>query len=173
MKWIRRIVLGCAVSAAAIPFTVIAAHAATVTGDGGNNTLRGTNSNDRIFGLGGDDRLHGRNGDDQVRGGAGSDLVQLGRGRDFAFGGGGIDTVDAGRDNLVDRVYGGAAGDEIFAFGPDLVWGGSGDDVIYATYTSPEMEIWCGGGNDHVIFNSPGPAVETHSCEHVRVISAG
>lgn len=53
------------------------------------------------------------------------------------------------------------------------MWSDGGDDIVYATYPDPAMEIWCGGGIDQVVFNAPSPGVATHNCEDVQVIPAG
>jgi Ca2+-binding RTX toxin-like protein len=141
-----------------------AAYADVVVGDGGDNDLVGTTGADTIRARAGDDVVHALAGDDDVLGGRGADRLR---------GEAGDDTLNAGRDPRDDRLYGGPDADTLYIFGRDRGWGGGGNDVVYATYAQGAMEIWCGPGNDRVIYNQPSPAVELHGCEHVRVVSAG
>jgi Ca2+-binding RTX toxin-like protein len=141
-----------------------AAYADLVTGDAGDNHLVGTTGPDTIRAQAGDDVVHALDGGDRVLGGKGADRL---------WGEGGKDVLDAGRDPRVDRLYGGPADDTLSLFGRDRGWAGPGNDLVYGTYAEGSMEIWCGAGNDRVVFNQPSPAVALHGCEHVRVVSAG
>jgi Ca2+-binding RTX toxin-like protein len=108
----------------------------------GNDTLVGGPNTDWLFGGGGNDVLYGGAGDDYVDGGAGNDLVHGGDGNDIVRGGSGSDTVhgDAGIDQVygdngspsdVDLLYG-DAGDAIGNQAGQRLWGGSGQNYLYA-----------------------------------------
>jgi Ca2+-binding RTX toxin-like protein len=65
----------------------------TITGDDGNDTLRGFGvkelisgglGNDALYGMGGNDRLYGGAGDDRIYGGTGADRIDGGTGTDTA-----------------------------------------------------------------------------------------
>jgi Ca2+-binding RTX toxin-like protein len=160
----QQALVGASVAATATLTLSGTAYADLVVGDSGDNNLVGTAGADTIRAMAGDDVVHALAGDDSVLGGRGADRL---------WGEGGRDTLNAGRDPRVDRLYGGPADDTLYIFGRDRGWGGGGNDVIYATYSQGAMEIWCGPGNDRVIYNQPSPDVELHGCEHVRVVSAG
>ena len=71
-----------------------------ITGDSGDDTLRG---------LGGDDALNGGDGDNRVLGGFGQDTLTGGDGDDLLDGGAGNDVIRAGYGS--DRLVGGAGFD--------------------------------------------------------------
>jgi hypothetical protein len=160
----RRVVMGGAMVAALLPVMAGAAHADTVVGDNGDNHLLGT---------AGADTIRAKGGDDVARGLAGNDRINGGRGSDVLWGDAGRDVLDVGRDSRVDRAHGGIGADTLYIFGRDRGWGSGGNDRIYGTYAQHGMEIWCGAGEDRVVYNQPSPTVVLHGCEHVRVISAG
>ena len=64
-----------------------------ITGNAGDNVLRGTLAADQISGLGGNDTLAGLSGRDTVSGGAGVDRISGGEGRDSLSGGDGNDVI--------------------------------------------------------------------------------
>lgn len=158
-------ILGTALAAGSLVLGLHAsAYAATITGTSGNDVLHGTS---------GADTIKARAGDDTVYGGPGADTIFGDRGRDTLYGGRGadeiVDATSPGRDHL----YGGPGNDRIIANYRDQVRAGSGDDHVYAYYTSPGMRIDCGKGRDVLVFNDPHPGVTVVGCEKVRVISAG
>src|SRR5690242_14070922 len=67
---------------------------AELTGDNGDNVLRGTDSADVLRGLGGNDRLFGRGRGDQLFGDAGNDTLFGESGNDTLFGGGNRDRLE-------------------------------------------------------------------------------
>ncbi len=67
--------------------------AASITGNGGNDFMRGTNSNDTITGGSGADTLVGRGGNDTLNGGNGYNQYRPGPGTDTVNGGTGVDVV--------------------------------------------------------------------------------
>ena len=126
-------------------------------GKGGADYLDGGYSRDVIFGgsgantlAGGDatDLLFGGFHDDIIYGGAGADYLYGGAGTDRLYGGGGADTIEGGvgnditfggggDDNLVDlygtnRIYGGGGRDWIDSRDYNILFGGTGNDVIRA-----------------------------------------
>ncbi|MEQ1955197.1 calcium-binding protein [Mesorhizobium sp. CN2-181] len=66
----------------------------TITGDLGDNRLRGLNGGDELGGLGGNDRLEGGLGDDALSGDGDNDVLIGGAGADRLDGGEGIDIAD-------------------------------------------------------------------------------
>jgi hypothetical protein len=100
-----------------------------MSGDLGNDTLRGASRNDVLFG---DD------GDDSLFGGGRNDTLEAGTGNDRLFGERGRDTLDGG-------------------FGPDVIAGGPGTDTV--TYAGREGEVVVtldGRANDgHPAINEP------------------
>jgi Ca2+-binding RTX toxin-like protein len=100
----------------------------TISGDGGNNVLRGTPGRDIICGFGGADRLIGRGDNDLLRGGRGRDILRGGRGADVMRGGGGPDRLRGGAGR--DRLYGNAGNDFLNGqAGRDFCRGGRGRDI--------------------------------------------
>lgn len=161
----RRWALTGATFATALVATMTgSAYAALVVGDAGDNDLVGTAGADTIRAKAGDDVVHARSGDDRILGG---------KGRDVLWGQGGKNVIDAGHDARRDVVHGGPNVDTLYLYGRDHGYGGDGNDVIYGTYATGAMEIWCGPGQDRVIFNQQSPGVAVHGCEHVQVVSAG
>ncbi len=135
-----------------------------LNGTSGNDTLTGGAGDDIISGFGGDDTLYGMAGDDLISGGTGSDWIEGGDDDDVIYTNGGA----------IDYAFGGAGNDIIYNYGPvtsqaDLVssysltsaqlsdydglFGGDGDDIIYAQYNN--ANLYGEGGNDQ-LFGSSG-----------------
>lgn len=121
----------------------------TVSGNSGNNVLKGTagpdvicgdSGNDVIKGLGGRDLIYPGPGSDNSNGGSGGDYVQDGAGNDRLRGGGGTDELRAASGNDVvnggsgkDEVYGGTGKDKLNGGGArDRCDGGPGRDTARA-----------------------------------------
>ena len=92
----------------------------SVSGQGGDDTIRTGGGDDTVYGGSGNDWIDGRGGNDRLYGGSGSDTLHGGDGNDHLWGGSGDDAL-YGEDGA-DRLYGGS--------GKDSLWGGSGDDVL-------------------------------------------
>lgn len=85
----------------------------TLTGNEGDNILKGRKGNDTLAGNDGDDTLFGQKGKDLLQGQAGDERI---------LGGDSVDTIDGGADD--DRLTGGGGNDKfIFAdgFGKDVI----------------------------------------------------
>lgn len=95
-----------------------------INGSGGADFINGQWGDDVIDGGSGDDRLWGGTGFDLIRGGAGNDIIDAGGGLDTIFGGSGNDFIISGTGNI----------DESFELERSVSNGGSGDDVILATF---------------------------------------
>ena len=91
----------------------------TLTGDSGDNELRGRAGNDILLGGDGHDTLYGENGDDTLIGGDGHDRLYGGDGDDRLNGGDGHDILLGGDGD--DMLIGGA--------GADWLNGGDGEDT--------------------------------------------
>ena len=126
--------------------------AATITGSGAGDRLRGTAGDDVIAGLGGDDTVLGAAGNDVVCGGAGNDRLNSDGGDDHLVGGSGDDVLQGGAGN--DTL----SGDD----GADQVTGGDGDDVLAGGGGAPDRCLG-GGGSDAL---APG-----HGCERAKGIT--
>ncbi len=102
----------------------------------GDNVVDAQAGNDTVFGGDGDDSISGGEGNDRVFLGKGNDVIQLNdSGDDFIRGGGGSDQITD--RNGANTVYGDAGADTIVTAygdddGPDLVYGGFGDDSFLA-----------------------------------------
>ena len=110
-----------------------------IFGGSGANTLAGGDATDLLFGGFHDDIIYGGAGDDYLYGGAGTDMLYGGGGADTIEGGVGNDITfgGGGDDNLVDlygtnRIYGGAGKDWIDSRDYNILFGGTGNDVIRA-----------------------------------------
>jgi serralysin len=71
----------------------------TLSGDGGENVLRGLDANDSLSGGAGRDSLDGGAGNDKLDGGDGSDSLLGGNGNDLLDGGAGNDSMTGGAGN--------------------------------------------------------------------------
>ncbi|WP_052055444.1 peroxidase family protein [Myxosarcina sp. GI1] len=86
----------------------------------------------------GNDLLKGFDGDDTIEGGLGNDSIEGGAGKDRLFGQEGNDTVDGGDGD--DTICGYEGDDVIYGRdGRDHIYGGEGNDIIYG-----------GAGGDHL-----------------------
>ena len=92
-----------------------------ITGDGGNNDLRGYTGHDILEGGAGDDSLEGGVGADNLYGGEGADTLDGGKDWDLLDGGAGNDILDGGEGN--DLLEGGE--------GADNLEGGEGTDRAF------------------------------------------
>lgn len=127
--------------------------------------IRGTNGTDRLIGTSGRDIINGLRGSDVIRGGAGDDVL-----RDYT----GVGTGVAVPDATSDAFYGGSGDDVIYASQHDHVYAGPGDDTIYADYLFRRGQvIHCGPGRDVVIENDDFPGIVLRGCEKLRVEYAG
>ena len=90
-----------------------------VSGDDGNDRIRGGLGNDTINGDSGDDIISGYDGDDRLNGGLGNDSVHGGNGNDTLWGESGNDRLNGGDSN--DVLFGGQ--------GTDYLVGGKGADT--------------------------------------------
>ena len=106
--------------------------------------LVGTDAGERLTGGAEDDSLIGRGGDDELLGAFGVDTLR---------GGGGDDTLNGGHDSD------GA---------PNLLSGGSGDDLIWATHGS---RISGGAGFDSILLDLTG--LSQHSEADLRALDGG
>ncbi|HEX8342692.1 MAG TPA: calcium-binding protein [Tepidisphaeraceae bacterium] len=121
---------------------------ASVTGGGGDDTIRTAEGNDTIdagdgsdaVAMGdGDDYVYGGTGNDTLFGGAGRDSLTAGPGRNLVYGENDPDLLQGG--NRPDTMYGGAQSDRIFGrAGGDGLFGQNGDDSLFG-----------GTGNDGLV----------------------
>jgi Ca2+-binding RTX toxin-like protein len=158
----------CAAFVVLLSAAAPAAFPATRDGGPGKDVLRGTPQADTLRGKGGDDRLFGFAGEDLLLGGTGDDLIKGGPAHDEIGGGSGDDRLIAGRDPQLDRVYGAGGNDMLFVRGNDYADAGRGDDEVIATDPTSAMDIFCGPGDDTVVFNVETDA-ETFECEHIKL----
>jgi Ca2+-binding RTX toxin-like protein len=139
-----------------------------IFGNSGNDELHGLDGDDYLAGDDGADALFGGLGNDSIFGGRSDDVIEGGSGRDLLVGGDGLDLLDGGDGDdtiwadveKVNLSYFGALGtdngtladaNELSGGVPsdytsDMIFGGSGNDVIYLT----GGEIVAGGsGSDN------------------------
>lgn len=93
----------------------------TITGDAGDDVIRGSRLHDVIYGNAGDDRIHGGPGNDIILGGDGNDRLHGNRGHDVVEGNAGdFDRLfgDCGHDKIADKD------------GARVVKGGDGEDKL-------------------------------------------
>ena len=117
-----------------------------LTGNNGNDTLKGYGGNDTLNGGDGSDYLLGLDGNDVLNGGAGTDTLNGGTGRDTLSGGAGFDTFEFRR--------GEANGDVITDFQGNGAWAG---DTIQlsgygagATMRQVSSTVWEVTSGDHL-----------------------
>lgn len=141
-----------------------------VSGGEGNDTIHSGAGNDTSSGDGGNDTINGENGDDHLYGNDGNDYLVAGDGVDVLEGGDGDDRL-AGAANIAgvplhggayvvdtdgnqgdgyavrdgDAMYGGAGNDEIWAGYGTLVDGGSGVDIVHLNLRS-DAQPWVANG---------------------------
>lgn len=114
----------------------------TVTGGGLDDTLRGGLGNDRLDGLAGDDFIVADQGGDTVYGAEGDDYIDA------------VDLQVLTEDELV-KVIKDQSGFPRFVYAPtDIVYGGAGDDSIYASNTASLVDG--GTGNDFISIEDGG-----------------
>ncbi len=116
------------------------AHAATIKGTDGPDSISGTSKADKINALGGKDEVRGLGGADRITGGFGSDLIQGNKGNDTVRGAPGTDTVIGNAGN--DTIFGGV--------GRDTLEGRLGNDEIIAAGDGQRDQVNCGFGDDDV-----------------------
>ena len=85
---------------------------ATLSGEGGDDTITGTNSADSLLGGDGHDVLTALGGNDTLNGGDGNDVLNGGAGVDTLNGGAGNDVLDGGTS--ADTMAGGLGDDSYF-----------------------------------------------------------
>ena len=106
-----------------------------ISGNGGNDEIRGGGGADRLFGDAGNDVIHGGGGKDRIFGGIGNDRLYGDSGADNLYGGDGAD-----------RLYGGAGEDLLSGQGGnDRLEGGAGRDTLFG-----------GAGADTFVLQSDG-----------------
>lgn len=128
----------------------------TISAGDGNDAISAGDGNDEIYGYElGADNIQGGAGDDYIEGALGNDYINGGDGEDFIDGASGNDTIDGGNGDdeiyIVESgtVFGGAGNDLIWAFGGhDLLYGDAGNDSIRGG--SGNDTIDGGEGNDTI-----------------------
>ncbi len=153
----------------------------------GNDSIYARQGDDDVYGGDGNDDLRGGRGDDNLYGGYGIDEIRGGRGEDFidlggepteiwltakseddnislvddyeevddpseeqtAWGGSGDDTI-TGEIYTKDVIYGGKGDDEIYASNQiyEYDWLNSSDEFVEADYIDPEVDEYYGGKGD-------------------------
>lgn len=124
-------------------------------GGPGDDTLQGGMGPDILDGGDGDDTLHGGAGDDHLKGGPGDDVADGGPGDDIVGGGGDDDDLDGGDGD--DMLLGGTGDDDLCGgAGIDYTDGGPGDDHFDGT--EPGTDIVYGGSGADVVEGTDGEA---------------
>ena len=125
--------------------------AATLLGNGGNDSLTGGNANDYLAGGEGDDSLDGGAGNDRLIGGAGADELRGGEGDDLIYADAQDTVVEggAGTDRVIVQGTDGIELD-MAAGGIERVDGGVGDDKIDASGSGTSATILGNGGDDEI-----------------------
>ena len=133
----------------------------TLTGSGSGDTLVGGDGDDSLAGAGGNDLLEGGAGNDTLNGGAGDDTLSGGSGGDLFIGGDGTDLLDLsgrtadlnvsldGNDNDSEAGEGDNVGTDV-----EVIIGGSGNDVIFATGSGTYRFV--GGPGNDTLFGAAG-----------------
>ncbi|MEQ6249797.1 calcium-binding protein [Sulfitobacter sp. HNIBRBA3233] len=116
-------------------------------GHNANDVLFGDDGNDLLTGSAGDDLLDGGSGDDVLHGGLDDDTLQGGTGADTLFGGWGNDLLngamrgaDGADTDAADFLNGGGGDDTLLAGRCDIVTAGTGADRIV-------LGDWISGGD--------------------------
>ena len=125
----RRSLILAALALFALPSLALAA--GPIRGTAAGETIAGTAQADAIFARAGDDTVNAGGGDDRVRGGRGADTLNGEAGNDRLKGGGGEDTLNGGAgDDLINGRGDGRAADTITCgAGVDTVRAGRNDVV--------------------------------------------
>ena len=123
-----------------------------LSGQRGNDTLRGGQGDDEVDGYFGNDTLYGGPGDDVMRGDDDWDYPK--------------------RTDGQDRLYGGEGNDTLYGYyGDDTLVGGDGDDQINAfddeRFAGGKDFVDCGKGHDEVIFDKGVDKIR--NCEVRRI----
>lgn len=145
-----------------------------IDGGVGNDTILAGLDDDWVSAGDGHDSVLGESGDDTLHGRAGNDTIFGGWGDDVVYGGDGDDKIFALRSALAatpftfnrdleqdvainhysdwgsELVYAGNGNDQVAVSGTDIVFGGAGDDVFYAS--DVQFRINGGSGTDKIIF---------------------
>jgi Ca2+-binding RTX toxin-like protein len=140
----------------------------TVYGGSGKDTIIGGAAADTFFGRGGNDTLKGRGGSDKLDGGGGSDTLYGGDGKDtlvagdqsgseantvnYLYGGNGNDTLNGGGG--CDYLYGEQGNDILWDPAIGHLWGGAGDDQLWATIGNWAVEMHGGDGTDQLWYRT-------------------
>lgn len=126
----------------------------TITGTDRNDTLTGNaDAPEAIYGLAGDDVLLG--GDtDSTTGGSRADELYGGDGNDVLDGGRAADKLEGGAGN--DTLGGGVGSNDFLNGTGNSYRGGTGDDLLRATYTNDSFFYEVGDGRDTIIEGSAG-----------------
>lgn len=132
-----------------------------ISGETGNDQIRGNEGDDVINGGAGNDNLFGQAGDDILNGDADNDLVQGNEGDDVVNGGPGNDTLfgQAGDDILT-----GGAGDDLLqaGAGDNVVYGNSGNDTLFGEADRDTLiggagaDVLSAGAGDDLLIGGPG-----------------
>lgn len=140
-----------------------------VHGEAGNDRLSGGAGNDTLDGGNDNDRLEGGVGNDLLTGGEGNDVLDGGDDRDRLDGGNGSDTLIGGSER--DVLVGGADDDVLVGYNGmptasglapedrdtvayrDALYGGDGNDVLWASWGDDRLE---GGGDNDTLVGGRG-----------------
>ena len=116
----------------------------TLIGTSANNTVNLLNGADTYYGGAGNDVINGNNGVDTIYGQAGNDVISGDSANDYIYGGSGNDTLYG--ENTLNNVTG-VSNDVIYGgSGADVIDGGDGTDVIIGGYGADTLTG--GSGND-------------------------
>ena len=144
-----------AIGAASLLGLATPALAATITGTGGPDVIRGTSDSDVLNGRGGNDVLTGLGDSERLLGGPGDDRLTGGGDRDRLLGGAGNDRINAARDDHRDVVSCGSGVDTVVADRSDSVAGDcervtrvGGDGVWYQVGYNGEVTTALPRGSD-------------------------
>ena len=161
MLTLRTSTIAAGAAAAALLVGASGAHAKTIIGSPGNDTLKAkTSAGDMLWGGGGPDVLRGGKGNDLLYGGRSNNKIWGGGGNDYIESGLGSDYVNTGPGN--NTVIGGSGHDEIIAGdgnnwidsggAPDTVTAGNGNNVIITGSGGGKFKA--GNGNNTVYYGS-------------------
>lgn len=140
-------------------------NALNISGEGGDDTIRGSDIPDTLFGGDGNDTLYGNGGADSLSGGGGDDSLIGGSDGDTLSGGAGNDRIEGGIGNDIinggdglDSLAGGDGNDVLDGgLGFDTVSGEGGDDEIRVQRSEASTDVIRGGtGADRIVNIAPG-----------------
>lgn len=126
-------------------------------GDGGNDTIIGRDGDDTIYGnIDGSDKLYGGIGNDVIFGGldnfSNGNEENNGSGIDIIHGNEGNDVLYAGAEVNV-TIHGDAGDDVIWGSLLGSLFGGIGNDTIYAHESESSLSVYGGAGDDKFDLN--------------------